>query len=111
MPTDVRGRGIDAVICEAIERRRLLSFDYEGEMRLVQPAVLGLHRTTDRLSLRAFQVGGVSRSGGPAGWRLYTVRKLRDPRIRDEPFAAPPPGYRPDDDELWPIVCRLHTDH
>lgn len=109
MTIDVRGRGIDAVICDAIERRRLLSFDYEGGMRLVQPAVLGLHRTTDRLSLRAFQVGGVSRSGGPAGWRLYTVRKLRDVQMRDESFAAPPPGYQPDDIDLWPIVCRLGT--
>lgn len=111
MGIDVRGRGIDVIICGAIERRRLLSFDYEGEMRLVQPAVLGLHRTTDRLSLRAFQVGGFSRSGAPAGWRLYTVRKLRDPQVRDEGFAAPPPGYQPDDDELWPILCRLGTDH
>jgi hypothetical protein len=98
---------VHLVICEAIRRRRLLAFHYEGSLRLVQPAVLGLHRTTNRLSLRAYQVGGFSRSGGPAGWRLYTVRKVRDPQVREEPFMAPPPGYRPNDDELAPIVCQL----
>jgi hypothetical protein len=98
---------VHLVICEAIRRRRLLAFHYEGSFRLVQPAVLGLHRTTNRLSLRAYQVGGFSRSGGPAGWRLYTVRKVREPQVREEPFMAPPPGYRPNDDELAPIVCQL----
>ena len=110
MAIDVRGRGVDVLICDAIGRRRLLSFDYDGGLRLVQPAVLGLHRTTDRLSLRAFQVGGLSRSGAPAGWRLYTVRKLRQPLVHEEGFGAPPSGYQPDDDELWPILCQLGTD-
>jgi hypothetical protein len=98
---------IDAVICDAIHRRHLLAFDYDGAFRLVQPAALGLHRTTKKLSLRAYQVAGHSGSGRPAGWRLYTVRKIRNAHVREEPFVAPPPGYRPGDDDLAPIVCRL----
>ena len=69
--------------------------------------MLGLHQTTKKLSLRAYQVAGFSRSGRPAGWRLYTVRKVRDPQVREEPFVGPPPGYRTKDGELSPIICQL----
>src|SRR5213076_756869 len=63
----------EAVVREAIERRRSLFLVYRGgETRVVQPHVLYL-TATGKVCLDAYQVAGASASGSLPGWRDFEL--------------------------------------
>ncbi len=95
------------VICQAIDGMRLLGFWYEGLRRVVQPAALGPHADTGKMTLRAYQVGGATESGNVPFWRLFTLAKMTSVTLLDGTFQDPPPGYMRGDRDLARITCQL----
>lgn len=65
------------VICEAIERKAVLSFYYGGGQRVVEPYLLGINEL-GRLILVGYQVGGYSESGEFPPWRSFELRSVRN---------------------------------
>jgi hypothetical protein len=94
------------LICEAIQRRLLLEFDYDGLHRVVQPYAHG-RSTAGREVLRAIQVGGQSRSARIASGKLWSVEKLTRPRLSEQKFVPDDPNYNPNDTALKTIHCRI----
>jgi hypothetical protein len=63
------------LICDAIERRRLLRFKYNGLDRTVEPYAHGFSSGRHEV-LRGYQTAGQSQSGGPTGWRFFDADKV-----------------------------------
>lgn len=97
---------MDTLICEAIEKRRLLQFTYKDEIRIVEPHLLG-RKTSGKDALSAYLVGGYTESDHEPYWRNYTVEKMELITILDDTFSRPRDGYNPDDRTMDEIYCRL----
>ena len=63
-------------IAEAIRTQHLLTFNYDGYMRTVEPHTYGTDRKGNR-ALRAYQVGGGSESGERVGWKIFHERDMK----------------------------------
>lgn len=63
------------VLAQAIEERRVVTFTYDGFLRVVEPFLLGT-TTAGRSALRAYQTAGGSRSGTVPGWHLFSLGKI-----------------------------------
>jgi hypothetical protein len=94
-------------ICEAISKKGVIKFYYEGLERIVQPHVYGKNETTGKEFLRGYQVGGYSSSGKIPGWLLFDVSKISDIEITDETFDNTAPGYNRNDPQISHIYCRI----
>lgn len=73
-------------IIKAIENQLLLTFDYEGYSRTVEPHCYGL-TTKGNEAIRAYQVDGYS-SSGRMGWKLYDLSKADNFEILDDVFET-----------------------
>jgi hypothetical protein len=94
------------LICEAIQRRLLLEFDYDGLHRVVQPYAHG-RATNGQELLRAIQVGGQSRSARIASGKLWSVEKLTKVELAGPEFVPDDPNYNPNDRAMETIHCRI----
>lgn len=94
------------IVCEAIRKRLLLTFDYDGLLRVVAPYC---HGTSTRgvASLRAVQVSGSSRSGGLGFGKLWSLSKMRNLQLTNETFVPDDPNYNPNDSGMREIHCRI----
>ncbi len=88
-------------LCDAIRDRLVLSISYKGEMRTIEPHLVGYDRDGD-LTLSAWQT-----SGPRPGWRDFHVAKLSALSTTGRTFAGARPGYNPNDKTLTRAVCRL----
>jgi hypothetical protein len=93
-------------LCEAIRRRVLIEFRYDGLRRIVAPYCHGMS-TSGRESLRGIQVQGETRSGGLGFGKLWTVSKMSDVRLTDMAFEPDDPHYNPNDSGMQQIHCRI----
>lgn len=93
-------------ICRAIRERRLLSFDYKGHHRVVEPYCFGLS-TAGEETLRAIQVGGSSDSGKFGFGKLWTVADIETAQVSDQTFVPDDPNYNPNDSAMKRIICRI----
>jgi hypothetical protein len=96
--------GLKLDICDAIVRRCLIAFDYNGSRRLVQPYCHGFTRQGGE-TLRAVEVGGRGRAFG----KLWTVAKMENLHVTDERFTPDDPDYNPDDSAMVEIHCRVQV--
>jgi predicted DNA-binding transcriptional regulator YafY len=79
-------------IYEAIDERRMLSFVYKGQVRTVEPYIVG-YTDKNKLILSAVQ-----RSGGSGnGFRSFDVNELSDLAKTDRRFGGTHPDYNPRD--------------
>jgi hypothetical protein len=97
---------MSSLYLSAIADRRQLAFDYGGYPRIVEPHIYGVDQD-GRRALSAYQVGGGSRSGEPAGWRIFHEKKIRNPRLLDQSFAGPREGFNPSDPAFRLVAGRL----
>jgi predicted DNA-binding transcriptional regulator YafY len=100
-----------ALICQAIQERRLLQFYYSGDaaggVRIVEPHTLGYNKANN-LALSAWFLGGASESQKGQGWREYLVESMSGVTILDQHFAGPRPGYVRGGGKLFrSVVCEL----
>lgn len=91
-------------ICEAINRRNVISLYYENELRVVEPHCHGL-TTAGNQGLRAFQIGGYSKSGS-YGWKMYDLSKSDNVEILDKHFSIRP-KYKKGDRGMSTIYCEV----
>jgi hypothetical protein len=99
---------MNTLICDAIRARRLIRFVYDGYERIAEPHAYGIS-TANHEVVSAYLVGGWSASEGAPGWRKYLVRDMHDIHALAETFAAPRPGYNPDDRQMGQVFCRLEA--
>jgi hypothetical protein len=95
-----------SIIGEAIRRRALLEFRYQGRFRVVAPYCLGVS-TRGVEVLRAIQLRGSSSSGGLGFGKLWDVSKMMNPRVLHETFVPDDPNYNPNDSGMTRIYCRI----
>ena len=70
----------------AIQRKRLIEFEYQDLHRVVEPHDYGLLNRVEQLL--AYQVAGQSRSMKLPDWRLIRVTEIKQFRILDEQFPG-----------------------
>ncbi len=92
-------------ICDAIRLKHVVRLVYHDGARSVEPYVYGRSATGDEL-LRAYQLHGASRSGAPAGWKIFRIADMSSVSVTFEPFAARP-GYEPADTVITFVNCRV----
>ena len=98
---------IKSTICEAIAGRRLLSLNYAGGRRTVEPHQLG-YTSPGNLALSGWQTSGHSQSGESSGWKIMLVESMTQVRVLDDVFPAPRPGYKPaPNDRIQSAVCEV----
>ena len=73
---------------------------------MVAPYVHGTS-TAGSESLRAVQVRGQSSSGRFGFGKLWSVDKMLNVRVTNEPFVPNDPKYNPDDTGMSEIHCRI----
>ena len=92
-------------ICDAIENKRLLTFNYDGLPREIEPHAHGISSKGKEV-VRGYQTGGQS-SSGPLGWRLWDVTKMESLRVCKSTFASPRPDYVKGDSQMRSVHCEL----
>jgi hypothetical protein len=97
---------MNAIICEAIEKRRLLQFSYDDLTRIVEPHLFG-RKTSGNDVLSGWLVEGYTESDSEPYWRNYVVDNMDFIIMLDETFSGPREGFNPDDKTMEEIYCRL----
>lgn len=95
-----------SLICEAIHRRVLIEFEYDGLHRVVAPYCHGVS-TRDNETLRGVQVRGESSDGRLGFGKFWTIAKMRDVHLANETFVPNDPNYNPNDKGMKHIHCRV----
>ena len=78
-----------AALLAAIRQKHLVQFVFKGKERIVEPHDYGIQGKVAQLL--AYQVGGVSNSGGLPDWRNFTVVSISNLVMLERTF----PGNRP----------------
>lgn len=73
-------------IINAIKNQNVITFDYDGDSRTVEPHCYGV-TTKGNEAIRAYQIDGYS-SSGKMGWKLYDLSKANDIEVQDETFEV-----------------------
>ena len=94
------------VISTAIRNRQLLSFNYDGFRRLVEPHTYGID-SKGHPALRAFQVSGGSESGETTGWKIFHEQQMQGTSGVAQTFVGPRPDYKRDDKAFRVIHAQL----
>lgn len=90
------------VLAQAIEERRVVTFTYDGFLRVVEPFLLGT-TTAGRPALRGYQTKGGSKSGTVPGWHLFSLDKIGGIAMIQESFSGERPWYNPVDKAMSTI--------
>jgi predicted DNA-binding transcriptional regulator YafY len=95
---------IEKLISEAIEKRKMLRFDYEGHARQVEPHHYGF--LNDSKQLHCYQVGNGSRSGGLPQWRNFRLDQIQNLSIEALSFTQRP-DYNPGNSHYSSILKQI----
>lgn len=98
---------MNGIICEAIDKKRLLQFSYDELTRIVEPHLFGRKTTTGNDVLSGFLVGGYTESDNKPYWRYFTVENMESVVMLDETFMGSREDYNPNDNSMDVIYCRL----
>lgn len=91
-----------AVLEEAIRLHRVVTFNYDGFQRVVEPFLIGT-TTAGKLALRGYQTGGGSKSGKVPGWHLFSIHKIVGISMTQFEFSGVRDGYNPADKGMMSI--------
>ncbi|MBC7983475.1 MAG: hypothetical protein H7Y02_06440 [Candidatus Obscuribacterales bacterium] len=89
----------------AIDNKRLVSFDYGGFERVVEPHTFGIDKDNRRV-LVAYQVEGASRSD-KLGWKSFIQHGMTNVVVLEREFSRPRPEYKRDDRAFKLIISQL----
>jgi hypothetical protein len=70
----------------AVKNKRLISFTYQGYLRVAEPHDYGMLNKVR--ALLVYQVRGESKTGGVPGWKHIRESGIRGLQILDEPFPG-----------------------
>ena len=96
---------MDRQICDAIENKRLLAFNYDGLPREIEPHAHGISSKGNEV-VRGYQTDGQS-SSGPLGWRLWDAAKMESLRVCRSTFTNPHSDYRRNDSGMKSVHCQI----
>ena len=96
---------VKSSICNAIKNCRQISIVYDGQVRIVDPYLIGI-TTAGNETLRAYQVRGYSERGGLPAWRIFTLKKISGVEILNTSFTIRP-DYNPNDQAMVRFSCRV----
>lgn len=90
----------------AIQNLQLLSFNYEGFHRTVEPHTYGIDGK-GHYAIRGYQVSGGSQSGEYVGWKLFHANEMVDLSVLPTKFSGPRQGYKRGDKAFRSILAQL----
>ncbi len=90
----------------AIENRRVVTFNYDGHVRVVEPFLIGI-TTTGKHALRGYQTEGTSSSGKVPGWHLFSLSKITGIDVTLTSFEGLRPFYNPADKAMVRIDAHV----
>jgi predicted DNA-binding transcriptional regulator YafY len=93
-------------IIQAIENRKLMEFNYDGNFRIVEPHTVGVSKTGKEM-LSAFQTGGDSNRGNVPCWGQFSVSKIEKLQVLDDSFSGTRSGYTRGDSRMNEIYAEL----
>jgi hypothetical protein len=93
-------------ICDAIRKRMVIRFYYDGGIRIVEPHCHGISTAGNEV-LRAYQIGGYSESEQHVGWKLIAMNRIYGIQPDGITFIATRPGYEPNDRSMSTIHCAV----
>lgn len=88
---------MEMTLSQAIHARAVVSFDYHGEHRMVEPYRLGRDRR--RLLLHGWQAR--------KGWRSFAVAEMGSVEVTGHAFEEPREGYVRGDPRLERILAEV----
>lgn len=94
------------IIIEAIENKKLLTFEYDDYSRVVEPHTLGVSKT-GKETLSAFQTIGGSARGNVPCWGQFSLAKIENLEILEKSFSGTRPGYSRGDSRMSRIYAEL----
>lgn len=104
-----RGNAGETPVGEAVVRailaHQVISFDYGGGRRTVEPHLLGLQEAGE-VALVAYQTAGFSVSGKLPGWRTFFLSEVGRIEVEPRTFGAPRPRFTPDAHQMVEIFAR-----
>jgi hypothetical protein len=74
-----------ASLGQAVQQRRLVRFDYDGQPRLIQPRALS-RNARGKWLIEGCQVAGYSKSRSPLPWRSYFVDRIDNLEVLEDTF-------------------------
>lgn len=92
-------------ICRAIRERKLVSVQYKGLERIVEPYRLFETKSGD-LVLHGWQVEGVWENTPPPDWCNPKLSDISSVRPLDRTYAHPRPDYNGDSPRFHRVICR-----
>jgi hypothetical protein len=101
-----KGNIMTGIICEAIDKKRLLQFSYDDLTRIVEPYLFG-RKTSGNDVLSAYLVGGYTESDNEPYWRYFTVENMEFVIMLEETFTGSREGYNPNDNSMDVTYSRL----
>ena len=93
-------------LCRAIAERRLVMFAYGGQVRVVEPHLLG-RTTAEHDALSAWMRPGWSRTDPDGAWRMFRLDGIAELQLLPETFDVPRPDFNRDDPHFVEAYCRL----
>jgi predicted DNA-binding transcriptional regulator YafY len=93
-------------IISAIEKRKIIEFDYEGHFRVVEPHTVGISKT-GKYMLSAFQIDGESNKIQIPDWGQFSISKINHLNIQSDEFTGTRPGYTKGDSRMDGIFSEL----
>ena len=97
---------MDAAIIKAIQDRRVLSFNYRGSPREVEPHAYGVN-TAGHETLSCYQISGSSKTGTPRDWKTLLVSEMSSVTTTGLNFSRPRPDYIRDSKMFARIYAQL----
>lgn len=93
---------MNQTIINAIEERLLLTFNYKGKTRVVEPHTYGVQHNGNE-SLSAWQLSG----GSGQDFRLFMLDEMTAIEAQAEPFESERPAYQRGDQRYSNIFAEL----
>lgn len=93
-------------IPSAIQHMNLLSFQYDGFNRTVEPHTYGIVGK-GHYAIRGYQTAGGSQSGEYVGWKLFLVSEMHGLSVLPRNFDVPRQGYTRGDKAFRIIFAQL----
>lgn len=97
---------MNTAICDAISKRAVVQFYYDGGMRTVEPHCHGTSTAGNEV-LRGYQSGGYSESGKQVEWKLFDVSKISSLSQTGNTFPQNRPFYNPADKAMSVVHCHV----
>ncbi|WP_089083287.1 hypothetical protein [Aquitalea magnusonii] len=95
---------LDKIIA-AINDRKVISLNYDGLDRLIEPHAVGVS-SAGNVALLCFQIAGDHTTAGH-DWNLFTLSKITNLDVTDSNFESPQPGYKRGDRGMTKIYAEL----